>query len=278
MPEGEARIRRRRSAKYPENVPQGSFPKAQARHVPKPGPLFKWAEERPLEPQEQQPPRRRRARSSLPRLMALLVLLGLGLVLVFAMGASKEAQGQLQALQAQREEAARRTQAHKDEHLNARRNAGYTEIIQRYAREFGVDPSFISAIIKCESSFNPGAVSRVGARGLMQLMPDTGDMMARRLKVEGFTQDMLFDPETNIRFGAGYLAYLSDMFSGNPIMVASGYHAGPGWAKNWALSHAEDQKTLSLAQIPAGDTLSYVRKVMDAYAIYYEFDQGLAEL
>ena len=120
------------------------------------------------------------------------------------------------------------------------------------------------------------AVSRVEARGLMQIMPDTGVWMAQRLKINSYRPDMLFDPETNIRFGTAYLAYLSDIFSGSPVMVAAAFHAGANNVKHWALNRAQDRKTIELEQIPTSDTRSYVRKVMDAYAIYYEKDKSTA--
>ena len=183
-------------------------------------------------------------------------------------------QQKLEKLIMTRQAEEQRLLAHKQEHLNARGNSGYNDLIWKYALEYGVSPSFISAVIKCESSYNPSAVSRVDARGLMQIMPDTGIWLAGKLNMSNYQPDSLFDPETNIRFGAYYLAYLSDMFNGSPIMVASAYHAGANNVKLWALSRAEDMKTIGIEQIPMEDTLSYVRKVMDAYAIYYEKDQG----
>lgn len=178
----------------------------------------------------------------------------------------------LKALTAQREEEARRIQAHKDEHINARRRSGYLPLIRKYANEYGISPSFVSAVIKCESSFNPLAVSRVNARGLMQVMPDTGVWLAERLNVDDYQPDLLFKAELNIRFGAYYLSYLSNMFDGSPVMVAAAFHAGSGNVKNWALTRASDMKTITLEMIPTDDTRSYVRKVLDAYAIYYEED------
>lgn len=162
------------------------------------------------------------------------------------------------------------------EHYRARANSGYLGLIEKYAQEYGVNPSFVSAIIKCESSYRADAVSRVEARGLMQIMPDTGVWMAQRLKINNYRPDMLFDPETNIRFGTAYLAYLSDIFSGSPVMVAAAFHAGDNNVKRWALNLAQDKKTIELEQIPTSDTKSYVRKVMDAYAIYYEKDKSTA--
>ena len=213
------------------------------------------------------------AAPSLWRLPALLlVVLALG-VLAGAVAYALE-NGRINALSVQRAEEARRLQAWREEHLSARAHSGYLETIRKYAREYGIDPSFVSAVIKCESSFNPLAVSRVGARGLMQIMPDTGVWLAEKLGIAEYRPEMLFEPDFNIRMGAYYLAHLSNLFSGSPAMVAAAYHAGDGSVKDWALRLAEDQKTIAVDQIPADDTRSYVRKVLDAYAIYHEEDLG----
>ncbi len=221
----------------------------------------------------------KKARKPLP--MAFLIVLGVVLVIsalgMLRMGAS---QARLDGLKAERLAEEQRKLAHRMEHLNARSNSGFMDLIEKYAREYNISPSFLSAIIKCESSYRPEAISRVNARGLMQIMPDTGSWLAGRLNLKGYKGEDLFDPETNIRFGAYYLAYLSDMFSGSPVMVASAYHAGANNVKHWAMARAGDQKTITIDQIPMEDTLSYVRKVMDAYAIYNENDQkaGLQSL
>lgn len=206
------------------------------------------------------------------QLVIALVMVVLGIILARAILYNAAENLKYQQLVSARQEEMRRIQAHKDEHLLARANSGYMKLIQKYATEYGVSPSFVSAIIKCESSFRPDAVSNVNARGLMQIMPNTGPWLANRLKIEGYQAEMLFDPDFNIRLGVSYLAYLSNTFSGNPVMTAAAYHAGDNNVKRWALNLAQDKKTITLDQIPTDDTRSYVRKVMDAYAIYYEED------
>jgi soluble lytic murein transglycosylase len=108
----------------------------------------------------------------------------------------------------------------------------------------------------------------------MQIMPDTGTWLASRMDIAGYAREMLFEPEFNVRMGTYYLAYLSDVFSGNPVMVAAAFHAGDNNVKRWALDRAPDGKTVTLDMIPTDDTRSYVRKVMDAYAIYYSEQVG----
>jgi hypothetical protein len=93
----------------------------------------------------------------------------------------------------------------------------YDAIIERHSSRRGIDPVLAKAVIQVESSYNPRCVSRKGARGLMQLMPET----ARRFGVKD-----IFDPEQNIAGGIAYLSVLMDMFSGNLTKVLAAYNAG----------------------------------------------------
>ena len=95
----------------------------------------------------------------------------------------------------------------------------YDTEVKAAAREFGVDEAVIRAIMHAESAYNPNALSRVGAQGLMQLMPAT----AKRFGVTN-----AFDPQQNIRGGVEYLAWLLKRFNGNLTLAAAGYNAGEG--------------------------------------------------
>ncbi len=97
--------------------------------------------------------------------------------------------------------------------------AAYQQEISNAAREFGVEEAIVRAIIHAESAFNPNALSRVGAQGLMQLMPAT----ARRFGVGN-----PFDAGQNIRGGVQYLAWLLKRFNGDLTLAAAGYNAGEG--------------------------------------------------
>jgi len=97
--------------------------------------------------------------------------------------------------------------------------AAYNNEIASAAREYGVDEAIVRAIIHAESAFNPNALSRVGAQGLMQLMPAT----ARRFGVSN-----AFDASQNIQGGVKYLAWLLKRFNGNLTLAAAGYNAGEG--------------------------------------------------
>ena len=111
----------------------------------------------------------------------------------------------------------------------------------------------------------------MGARGLMQVMQGTITDICRWLDEEGKTTfDDMFDPETNIRYGCDYLGRLSREFNGDPIKMASAYHAGANNVKYWMMNHSEDGHTLTIDTIPTDDTRYYARKVYEAYAIYFQ--------
>lgn len=101
-------------------------------------------------------------------------------------------------------------------------------------------------IILNESSYRTDAESSVGARGLMQLMPDTAEWIAGKLDVENYSFAMMYDAETNLRFGTWYLGYLGKLFQGDPTLVACAFHAGQGEVRGWLSDPAlsEDGVTL----------------------------------
>lgn len=95
--------------------------------------------------------------------------------------------------------------------------AEYDQIIATYSAKYGVNPSLVKAVIHAESGYNPNAVSRKGASGLMQLMPET----ARSLKVNNS-----FDPKDNVEGGVKYLRFLLDTFRGDVSLAVAAYNAG----------------------------------------------------
>jgi soluble lytic murein transglycosylase len=142
------------------------------------------------------------------------------------------------------------------------------ELIQALAAQYGLDPYLILALMREESLFNSQAVSRTGARGLMQIMPDTGRGIAKNLKVTWSDADMLFDPETNIRFGVFYLNYLKQRFDGNVVYMLSGYNAGPNATHRWVQRDGTDSLDTFVAKIPYAETHHYVTRVLKSYWIY----------
>ena len=127
------------------------------------------------------------------------------------------------------------------------------------AKQWGLDEAMMYAIIRQESRFMPEARSRVGATGLMQLMPATARWVARQIPIQPFNTDMLLRPEVNVTMGTYYFGrVLADL--GHPIMAAAAYNAGPGRARRW-----RDDKPLEGAiyaeTIPFNETRDYVKQV-----------------
>jgi soluble lytic murein transglycosylase-like protein/outer membrane protein assembly factor BamD (BamD/ComL family) len=144
----------------------------------------------------------------------------------------------------------------------------YWGVIQSYSKEFDVDPYFALALMREESLFNPGARSRTGAVGLMQIMPSTGQGIAKGLKADWNGADTLLVPETNIRFGIYYIASLKKRFNNNPILMLSGYNAGPNATRKWMDKHESDDMDVFVANIPYSETHYYVTRVLKSYWIY----------
>lgn len=144
----------------------------------------------------------------------------------------------------------------------------YQEEILRSSTEFNLPPSLVAGVIFTESHFNPQATSRVGARGLMQLMPATAAGIAQRLEDPNFTPDKLYDPATNIRYGSYYLRNLLDRYNGDIDVALAGYNGGPGVAGRYAISRD--------APIPL-ETSGFIVKVKRARDTYSKiYGQDLA--
>ncbi len=142
----------------------------------------------------------------------------------------------------------------------------YREWIASYSEDNGLDPYLVCSVIFCESRFEPNAVSRAGARGLMQVMPATGLEVATLLK-ETYEQDQLFDPQTSIRYGTFYLGIQMNRFNNNPAVALAAYNAGPHRAEQWIAEYGLDSRD-HIAYIPFKETDKYVDKVLMVRTIY----------
>lgn len=124
------------------------------------------------------------------------------------------------------------------------RRSKYDTIIEHYAEKYRVDPTLVRAVIQVESDFNAACVSHKGARGLMQLMPET----AKRFGVK-----QIHDPEENIHGGIKYLAYLTELFRDDLPRALAAYNAG----ENAVLKHGGIS--------PYNETQTYVKRAMTVY-------------
>ncbi len=134
------------------------------------------------------------------------------------------------------------------------------------------EPALILAITRQESSFDPNVRSGAGATGMMQLMPATAKILARKVGVS-YSASQLYEPEYNMRLGAAYLGQMVDHFSGSYIMTAAGYNAGPGRPVQWIQFCGDPRAGATdpvdyIECIPFSETRNYVMRVMENVQVY----------
>ena len=131
----------------------------------------------------------------------------------------------------------------------------HEDIIRQQAREKHVDAALIAAVIYAESKFSD-RTSSAGARGLMQITPETANEIERHSGGTTFQVGDLSDPEINIRYGTYRLRELLDLFEGDEIAALAAYNAGPGSAESWGGSK------MTLDDIDYPETRAYVEEVL----------------
>ncbi len=144
---------------------------------------------------------------------------------------------------------------------------GWRNEVVEAARRAGLDPYLVAAVVREESSYYPRALSRAGARGLMQLMPATARPMAdlRGLAFEGGS--LLDDPRANLDIGASFLAGLLKEF-GDPHVALAAYNAGPKRAREWWRARRTNDMEAWIEQIPYDETRHYVKRVTLSWEEY----------
>lgn len=143
----------------------------------------------------------------------------------------------------------------------------YKALVQKYASQYGVDPFLITAVIREESKFMPKAQSKVGAKGLMQLMPETAQWAADQAGVTPFQEELLYEPEINIKLGAWYISNLSQQFQNNTVLVLAAYNGGRGRVKDW-LNKGQISPGGRVEELPIPETREYAKRVLCSYAKY----------
>ena len=144
----------------------------------------------------------------------------------------------------------------------------YSEFVEKYAEEYGVDKYLIYAVIKAESNFNPDVTSRADAVGLMQLLEETAVERSNIINEEETENIDLYDPETNIRLGTSYLAYLLELYNDNMVLAITAYNAGLGNVQQWIQDGIIKQDGSDIENIPYQETNNYVRKILRDYQMY----------
>ena len=167
--------------------------------------------------------------------------------------------------------AAEKTQVEHDYSL--RYLAPYRDAILPRTKALALDDSWVYGLMRQESRFVTSAHSGVGASGLMQVMPATARIVARKIGLRGYRPGQVNDMETNVTLGTHYLKMVLDSLDNHPVLACTAYNAGPGRAKRW-----RGDRTLEGAiyaeTIPFAETRDYVKKVM-ANSVYYSalFDE-----
>ncbi|MBP7392505.1 MAG: lytic transglycosylase domain-containing protein [Zoogloea sp.] len=169
--------------------------------------------------------------------------------------------------------AADRTRSEHDYSL--RYLAPYRDRIEPNARQRDLDTGWVYGLMRQESRFVTAARSGVGAQGLMQIMPATGQWVAGKLGMKGYNVGWLQDPDTNVMLGTTYMRMVLEGLDNHPVLASAAYNAGPGRAKRW-----KDVKPLEGAiyaeSIPFGETRDYVKKVMANSIVYAALLDGRA--
>jgi soluble lytic murein transglycosylase len=151
----------------------------------------------------------------------------------------------------------------------------YPAIVRGHARQYGLDPALLAAVIYSESRFRPHVRSKQGAIGLMQLLPSTAEGIATRTGGNAFVPSDLDNPEINVRYGAWYLRHLREHYQGLPdstTLALAAYNAGMANVDSW-LARTKPGQAL---QIPPAfaETRHYLDGIKHARAVYRRLYPG----
>jgi soluble lytic murein transglycosylase len=199
---------------------------------------------------QRRPARKRRARRRRLAFLAAVAMIGLGVALAIAPRADRAVQEAILPLR-------------------------HDDIIRQQAAEKELDPALIAGVIFAESHFRD-QTSHAGAKGLMQLMPDTADYIAEKSGGIAFEQGDLATPQVNIAYGSWYLRHLLDKYEGREVLALAAYNAGQGNVDRWIAGAEGDH--LRPTDIPFAETRHYVAKVLaarDDYRREYADELGL---
>lgn len=144
----------------------------------------------------------------------------------------------------------------------------YWSDLQRDSRNNGLDPYLVASLIRQESEFNPTAVSRANALGLMQVLPATGKKLAKAEKVRRFSANSLFEPEINLKLGTRYFRDLVDHYNGKLEYALAAYNAGSDRVDAWLAGGTFRDTAEFVESIPFTETREYVQAIMRNASVY----------
>ena len=143
----------------------------------------------------------------------------------------------------------------------------YSDVIRQQAVQKHLDPALIAAVIYAETKFD-ARPSSAGAEGLMQILPQTAEFLARRSGATTFTVSDLGTPEVNIAYGSYYLRYLLDRYNGQEVPALAAYNGGETNVDRWMADDQRQGRSLTVDEIPFPQTQAYVAKVLQAQKQY----------
>ena len=149
----------------------------------------------------------------------------------------------------------------------------YRDLIEPQVRASGLELGWVYGLMRQESRFMIPARSPVGAQGLMQVMPATGDWVARRIGLSGYSRARLADPQTNVLLGTSYMSIITADLDYHPVLATAGYNAGPNRARRWQGEQALEG-AIYAETIPFEETRDYVHKVLANNVIYSAIIDG----
>ena len=148
----------------------------------------------------------------------------------------------------------------------------HEEFVSMYSDEYGVDENLVFAVIKAESNFQEDAVSHKDALGLMQIMKETAEDVARKYNIEidfNNSEREILNVQNNIKIGTKYLAVLLEKYKNIEVAVAA-YNAGIGTVDNWIEKGIIKSDGSDIENIPYKETNNYVRKILRNYKVYQD--------
>ena len=143
----------------------------------------------------------------------------------------------------------------------------FADDINAAARAQGLDPALVFGLIRQETRFMPQLKSSVGASGLMQVMPATARIVAKKIGLPWDNPTLISDPTTNLKLGTAYLRMVLDDLGGSQAMAAAAYNAGPGRPRRWR-EGPQLETAIWAENIPFNETRDYVKKVLSNAAVY----------
>ena len=147
----------------------------------------------------------------------------------------------------------------------------YQEYVEYYAGKYAIDPMILYAFIRTESNFDPDVDSNAGARGLMQITEVTFDWIKTKIApTEDLTSDDLYDPETNIRFGTFFISYCLKKYNNHLATAAAAYHNGVGAVDTLLAEEQYSTDGITLDHYPYPQMRQYVKKITESYQRYSE--------